>query len=64
LLKQAQAPLREGNRLREVRAIETLEMLADPESRTLLNELAQSAPETRLTREARLEWGCLARQRE
>jgi hypothetical protein len=62
LLKQTQAPLRDGDRLREVRAIETLEMLADTEARELLNELAQGAPEARLTREARLAYGRLAQE--
>jgi hypothetical protein len=42
-----------GDRLRELRAVETLALAGGPEAREALADLAKGAPEARLTRQAR-----------
>jgi RNA polymerase sigma factor (sigma-70 family) len=61
VLEKLRAPLPGPERLREMRALEVLEQVAGMEARKLLAELAQGAPEARLTRDAR---AALDRRRE
>jgi WD40 repeat protein len=51
-----------GERLRELRAVELLERLGTPAARQVLRALAAGAPGARLTREATLALGRLARR--
>jgi WD40 repeat protein len=62
LLKRAAGAIADTDLLRDVRAVEVLESIADSESRKLLGELAQGAPEARLTREAKAALERLARR--
>jgi RNA polymerase sigma factor (sigma-70 family) len=50
-------------RLRELRAVETLEHIGTPDARQVLQTLAEGAPEARLTREARAALDRLSRRR-
>jgi RNA polymerase sigma factor (sigma-70 family) len=50
---QAEEPAPSGERLRELRAVELLERLADPDADKLLRALSEGAAGARLTREAR-----------
>lgn len=43
----------QGDQLRELRAVEVLELAATPEAKKVLNALAKGAPDARLTREAK-----------
>jgi hypothetical protein len=43
-----------GERLRQERALEVLEHIGNPRARSLLERLAQGAPEARLTKEAKV----------
>src|SRR5262249_23559723 len=52
LLDKVQGALVAGERLRSVRAVETLEQIGTPEARQLLESLAKGAPGARLTQEA------------
>ena len=54
LLKAAQAPGRDSERLRALRAIEVLEGIGNAEAQEALQALAQGAPESRVTQEAHL----------
>lgn len=53
LLKLLEGPLRDPERLREVRAVEALELVATKEARELLTWLSGGDPSARLTQEAR-----------
>jgi WD40 repeat protein len=53
LLDNLSGPVRLAGQVRDLRAVELLEMLGSPEARQLLQALAGGAPEARLTREAR-----------
>jgi WD40 repeat protein len=53
LLSKLQAPIMSAETLRSIRVIETLEHIATPDARQLLQNLAEGAPEARLTREAK-----------
>jgi hypothetical protein len=46
--------------VRQIRAVEALEYIGNPEARRLLDKLAAGPPETRLTQEARAAAGRLA----
>ena len=48
--------------LQQLRGVEALERIGTPEARRLLRELAQGAPEGRVTREAKLALHRLDRQ--
>jgi hypothetical protein len=52
LLAALNGPLPAGDRLRGVRAVEALELMATPLARKLLEDLASGEPTARLTREA------------
>lgn len=52
LLEKATVQKPQGDQLREVRAIELLELAATPEAKKVLESLAAGAPGARLTREA------------
>ncbi|HEY7426047.1 MAG TPA: sigma-70 family RNA polymerase sigma factor [Gemmataceae bacterium] len=62
LLSQTKV-LHAGDVVRGVRAAATLEQIATPAARRLLEQLAQGAPEARLTREAKSSLERLAKQR-
>src|SRR5262249_18530928 len=49
----------EGPKLRQVRAVEVLELVGTPEAQKLLQELAGGAPSARLTQEAKASLGRL-----
>src|SRR5262249_22175135 len=53
LLDNLSGPVRLAGQVRDLRAVELLELLGTPEARQLLQALAGGAPEARLTREAR-----------
>jgi WD40 repeat protein len=53
LLEQSQGPGSIPDRVRSWRALEILERITTPEARALLADLAQGAPNSRLTREAK-----------
>src|SRR5262249_5733548 len=53
LLDNLSGPVRSAGLVRDLRAVELLELLGGPEARQLLQALAGGAPEARLTREAR-----------
>jgi RNA polymerase sigma factor (sigma-70 family) len=53
LLDNLSGPVRLAGQVRDLRAVELLELLGSPEARQLLQALAGGAPEARLTREAR-----------
>jgi RNA polymerase sigma factor (sigma-70 family) len=53
LLDKLSSPVPGAEPLRDMRAVEVLEMLGSPAARQLLQTLAGGAPEARLTREAR-----------
>src|SRR5262249_1545087 len=52
LLHKLEGPLPPGDKLRQVRAVEGLELVGTPEARKLLQELAAGAPPARLTQAA------------
>jgi WD40 repeat protein len=52
LLEKATVQKPTGDRLRELRAVEVLELAATPEAKRVLESLAKGAPGARLTREA------------
>jgi hypothetical protein len=52
LLDKLTGPLPPGDRLREVRAVEVLELVGAPAAKRLLEELAAGEPAARLTLEA------------
>ena len=52
LLDRLSPGLPPGETLRQVRAVEALELIGTPEARRLLEELAAGEPAARLTREA------------
>ena len=52
LLEALEPPIRDGQRLRAIRAAEALEMAGSDDARRLLAWLATGAPEATLTREA------------
>jgi WD40 repeat protein len=53
LLDNLSGPVHLAGQVRDLRAVELLELLGSPEARQLLQVLAGGAPEARLTREAR-----------
>jgi WD40 repeat protein len=53
LLAKANSKTPEGNAIRSLRAVEVLESIATPQARQLLQQIADGAPQARLTREAR-----------
>jgi hypothetical protein len=53
LLEEVSADNPAGSLLRSTRAVELLELLATPEARKLLEEVAAGWPEARRTREAK-----------
>jgi WD40 repeat protein len=62
LLKKLDSGAVSGEGLREVRALEVLELLGTPEARKVLEELARGAPDAALTREAKASLERLARR--
>jgi hypothetical protein len=52
LLARLKPPLPPGEKLRQVRAVETLELIGTPDAHRLLEELAAGEPAARLTQEA------------
>ena len=62
-LLAAPLPALQGEALRELRAVEILERIANADARALLAALAAGAPEARLTREAKLSRARLEQQR-
>jgi hypothetical protein len=62
LLSALRGPVTAPEKLRAIRAVETLEYIGTPEARALLERLAEGAPAARLTEEARESLGRL-RQR-
>jgi WD40 repeat protein len=63
LLRQLNAPLTDGNKLRELRAIHVLEQIGTLEGRTVLRRIEGNASGTRLGMEAKSALQRLARQR-
>jgi hypothetical protein len=61
LIKKLEGPLSSAEELRTLRALEVLERLGTPEARTVLQTLAEGAPDARQTREARAALERLAR---
>ena len=53
LLDALKGPVPPGERLRALRAVETLEHIGTPEAQEVLKKLAAGAPEPRLTQEAK-----------
>jgi WD40 repeat protein len=53
LLERLRQPAPSGQRLRVLRALEVLEQMGTPDARQTLQNLAQGAPEARLTQEAK-----------
>jgi hypothetical protein len=62
LLDALKEPVTSSEKLRLLRAVETLERADSPEARALLERLAQGTPEARLTREAKAALQRLARR--
>ena len=61
LQRRIEIPLPPSELLRQVRAIEVLELIGTPDAKLLLRSLAGGAPEARLTREAKAAMERLAR---
>lgn len=53
LIEKAGTRKLQGDQLRELRAVEVLELAATPEAKKVLDSLAKGAPDARLTREAK-----------
>jgi len=53
LIEKAGTRKLQGDQLRELRAVEVLELAATPEAKKVLDTLAKGAPDARLTREAK-----------
>src|SRR5262249_28782096 len=62
LLAHGPKPLPTGEALRQMRALEVLEMIGTPEARQVLGALARGAPGARMTQEASAALERLARQ--
>ena len=62
LLDALAGPVTAGEALRVLRAVEVLEYIGTPEAQAVLKELAQGAPEARLTQEAKAALDRLAKR--